>query len=302
MTTNNDRGGKLIAVANMKGGVGKTTTVVSLAEALAASDKTKKILVIDLDPQASASVAIAGDDTLDQLIQSDRTFEDFIERKVLKKEKVKIIEMVHPTVCLTTHVGHQLDVALLPCGPGLRAVERDLIFDRVKANFALSSLDGQMVRLFRSDVLPLAKEFDYILFDCAPGISLITEIAIRLSDLVIVPTVPDRLSAYGLTSFYMTIWQYKSRTLPVPKSMPTILIARMDKRIRQHREVMEELCKSVAEKGAGFRLFHNQIPTSAALVEALMKPGSLTFHAKYTSQVIGEVLSPLVREVKEMLQ
>ena len=82
-----NRKGKFIAVANMKGGVGKTTTVVSLAEALAADDETLSILVIDLDPQCSASVAIASDSILADLIDQGRTLEDFIESRLIKHEE-----------------------------------------------------------------------------------------------------------------------------------------------------------------------------------------------------------------------
>jgi cellulose biosynthesis protein BcsQ len=71
------RAGKFIAVANMKGGVGKTTVVVSLAEALAADDLDTSILVVDLDPQASASVCIAGDELLSDLINEDKTLKLF---------------------------------------------------------------------------------------------------------------------------------------------------------------------------------------------------------------------------------
>ena len=192
-------GGRFIAVANMKGGVGKTTTVVSLAEALAADDGTKKILIVDLDPQASASVAVAGDETLNELIEADRTFEAFLRKRLIEKAPARIGDMIHPTVCCTFHQNRQLDVALLPCGPKLRSVERQMTYELARTTFAFASADGQIAKLFKSDLLPLARLYDYILFDCAPGISPITEMAIRLSDVVIVPTIPDRLSVYGST-------------------------------------------------------------------------------------------------------
>ena len=183
------RDGKFIAVANMKGGVGKTTTVVSLAEALAADDASAKILVIDLDPQASASVAVAGDEQLDEMIENERTLEAYLEKKLISRVKANLETSIHPTICATFHRGEQLSVALLPCGPRLRTVERELLYELAKANNSFFASDGQILRLFKSDILPLAETYDFILFDCAPGISPVTEIAIRLSDLVIVPTV-----------------------------------------------------------------------------------------------------------------
>lgn len=295
------RNGKFIAVANMKGGVGKTTTVVSLAEALAADDASAKILVIDLDPQASASVAVAGDEQLDELIESERTLEAFFEKRLIIKIKADLENSIHPTICATFHRGEQLSVALLPCGPRLRTVERELLYELAKANNSFFASDGQILRLFRSDILPLAETYDFILFDCAPGISPVTEIAIRLSDLVLVPTVPDRLSVYGLNAFHENIWQIKTRTLPVPKSKPNILVVRMNRGIRQHVEVFDELRAAIADPGAGYAMLEAQIPTSAALVNALMMPDYPTFVQKYTQSVISNILVPLVKEVKGLL-
>jgi chromosome partitioning protein len=70
--------GKVIAVANMKGGVGKTATVVALAEALAAEGESVSVLVIDADAQANASICIAGDDILFELISNGKTIDAFL--------------------------------------------------------------------------------------------------------------------------------------------------------------------------------------------------------------------------------
>jgi chromosome partitioning protein len=298
MKNGEDRKGKFIAVANMKGGVGKTTTVVSLAEALSADDENAKILVIDLDPQASASVAIASDTILASLIENERTLEAFLETRLIKRLQADVFGMIHRQILGTWHQARQLNVGLLPCGPHLRVVEKELIYDLAKAKFSISSMDGQITKLFQNDILPLGKHFDFILFDCAPGISPVTEIAIRLSDLVIVPTIPDYLSVYGLNAFYESIWNYKAKGLPSPKQMPSLLVTRMQKNIRQHREVLEGLQEGATQPNAPYKIFAAQIPTSAALVEAIMKEDGLTFIQKYTQTVISQILVPLVKEVR----
>ena len=129
MRNGQDRKGKFIAVANMKGGVGKTTTVVSLAESLAADDLDASVLVVDLDPQASASVCIAGDDLLYELIQQGRTLEAFLEARLIKQEPRELDALIRKQISAVTHGGEQLDVALLPCGPRLRIIERELLYE-----------------------------------------------------------------------------------------------------------------------------------------------------------------------------
>jgi chromosome partitioning protein len=225
--------GKLIAVANMKGGVGKTTTVVSLAEALAADDSSPSVLVVDLDPQASASVCLAGVNILAEISRDERTVEAFLEDRLVKKNRMKLDPIIRKSVSNTWHGRNQLKISLLPCGPNLRFVEREIIYS--DKNLSMRNIEGQAWQLFEQEFLPLSKIYDYVIFDCPPGISPLSEVAIRASDLVIVPTIPNFVSVFGLTAFVKIFWKPQLGGLPRPKRLPHVLITRFEMTIRQHR-------------------------------------------------------------------
>src|SRR5262245_49429568 len=87
---------RIITVVNMKGGVGKTTTVIALSETLAANDNAN-VLVIDLDAQASASYSIAGDQILSELIQNDRTIDAYFEACLVHKQPIPFIDWSNGT-------------------------------------------------------------------------------------------------------------------------------------------------------------------------------------------------------------
>ena len=299
MTGKGERNGKFIAVANMKGGVGKTTTVVSLADSLAADDLDASVLVVDLDPQASASVCIAGDALLSDLIQQGRTLEAFLESRLIRLEKAELATLIRSQISAVTHQGHQLDVSLLPCGPHLRIVERELIYELTGRDLNMNAIDGKIWQLFNKEIAALRRRYDYIIMDCAPGISPVTESAIRMADLVIVPTIPDYLSVYGLNAFHGSIWKTKS-SLPKPKSAPHILISRLQG-TRQHKIIVEQLVAGAQQADNDYELVKASIPQSAGLAEAIMKGDVLTFTQKYTAPIIANTLAPLVTGVKELL-
>lgn len=230
--------GKFIAVANMKGGVGKTTTVVSLAEALAADDLTTSVLVVDLDPQASASICFAGDDVLTEMIEGGHTLQDFLEiRLIAQDKKPQVSEFIRGCVSFTTHRGTQLRISLLPCGPMLRLLEREIIYELTKRQFSMNAIEGHLWKIFKSDFAPLRADFDYVIFDCPPGISPFAEVTIRASDLIIVPTIPDRISNFGLNAFCLGLWQTGMSALPSPP-LPHVLISRMLQNVKQHQQMI----------------------------------------------------------------
>ncbi len=300
MTNGEDRKGKFIAVANMKGGVGKTTTVVSLAEALAADDLDASVLVVDLDPQASASVCIAGDDLLFELIQQERTLEAFLEKRLIKQEKADLDGMIRKQISALTHQGKQLNVALLPCGPHLRIVERELLYELTGRSLSMNAIDGKIWQIFSKDFASLKSNYDYIVFDCAPGISPVTEAAIRIADLVIVPTIPDYLSVYGLNAFHGSIWAQRAGSMQKPKSAPHILISRLQG-TKQHMTIVQQLVEGARREDTAYKLVKASVPQSAGLADALMKVGYLTYTQKYTTPIISQTLQPLVNEIKGLL-
>ncbi len=300
MKNGNAPTGKFIAVANMKGGVGKTTTVVSLAEALAADDLETSVLVVDLDPQASASICLAKDDLLADIIEEGLTLQNFLELRLGQPDTKRTIEeFIRPCVSSTMHRGEQLAISILPCSPQLRNLERKLIYFLTKRRHSMEDIQAALWQFFQSEFAPLRNKFDFIIFDGPPGISLFAEMAIRGSDLIIVPTIPDRISNFGLNAFCHELWQTESGTLPTPL-LPYVLISRMQQNVNQHREMVQRLYTEARARDRAFRLLKTCIPQSAALANALSCDGIQTFTAKYTLSVV-QVLAAFSTEIKGLL-
>lgn len=295
--------GKVIAVANMKGGVGKTTTVVSLAEALAAEQENASVLVVDLDPQASASACIAGDDLLADIITEGRTIDIFLEQHFVRREPARLARKIRKHASDVSHRGLQLNVSLLACSPYLRLVEREIIYELSERDYGMHGIEGQLLQCLNREVGALREQFDFVIFDCAPGISPLNEASIRLSDLIIVPTIADYLSTLGLNAFCRSLWSgpnAKRRALARPR-LPHVLVTRWQQQVRQQNEVHAGMKLEAASSDAGFRLFQTKIPQAAALVDALTLTGTApTFRYKY-GPLVCNALDLLVQEVKVAL-
>jgi chromosome partitioning protein len=289
--------GKLIAVANMKGGVGKTTTVVSLAEALSASDPKASVLVVDLDPQASASVCLAGEDLMASMIMGGRSVEAFLDDRLIESKRPKLAPLIHPTISKTTHCGNQLNIAFLPCGPDLRIVERQIVYELTEKGLSMKGIEAKVEKLFREEFAALDEIYDYIIFDCPPGISPMSEAAIKRCDLVIVPTIPDFISVYGLRSFLGIFW--RTQRSPPRSGPPNVLVTRFHSGIRQHKEYVARLEEAASLATPEIRLFRTRIHQSADLAKALDFDGTPNFKRKYGTMV--PTLANLVDEVKGAL-
>jgi cellulose biosynthesis protein BcsQ len=295
--------GKVIAVANMKGGVGKTATVIGLAEGLAAEGG--QTLVIDLDAQANASICLAGDEFLKTIIENGQTIDGYLNDRFFGRKQGggSLESRIRTNISNVYHLNNQLPLSLLASSSELRLLERRLIFSLTKMNYDLDRIVETLHSIFREELRKVQKSYDYILFDCAPGISALTEVSIRLADIVIVPTIPDFLSTYGLASFCSNLWSgeiARQSTLRKPKRKPHVLITRR-RPIGEHARTVQWLREEAAAKKPNFFVLRTEIRERAAIAAALGKIHTCPSFSQKWQDDAETMLGDLVREVKEKL-
>lgn len=188
---------RLVSVINMKGGVGKSTTTISLAETLALHQR-RRVLVIDLDPQTNASIMVAGPDKWNQLREDERTLDFYFEAYMVQQKAKPFKSLLEHKV---TDLKGKPDVSLCASAPEFRVVERDMIEEFVKRGFQIDMIQKWICERFANGLKSVINDFDYVLVDCPPGISLFAEAALIAADAILVPSIPDYVSRLGLITF-----------------------------------------------------------------------------------------------------
>jgi chromosome partitioning protein len=225
--------------------------------------------------------------------------EDFL----LQGREKKFDECIRDQISSVTHNNTQLQISLLPSSVELRTLELRLIYTLTKSKFSLDQIVNRIFDLLKQELKRSKRKFDYILIDCPPGISTLTEASIRLADMIIVPTIPDVLSVYGLHAFCNSVWPKTASAASLFKKtkkrkLPYVLITR-SRPTRMHGDISLELREDTMREDAAFNIFTQDIPERAAIANALGNSSAvITYSNKWGAPVI-DIVSSLTNELRE---
>ena len=225
--------GRIIAIANQKGGVGKTTTAINLAVALA--DSKHRVLLIDLDPQGNATSGLNSSQTVASKAQANRTIYEALIGNL------PLIEVVRPA-------RHFLFLA--PSGT-----------DLVGAEIELATAEGRERRL-KAALGAIASNYNYVLIDTPPSLGLLTLNALVAADSVLVPMQCEYYALEGLSSLLATIKRVKSALNP-SLAIEGLVLTMFDQRNRLSHEIAREVREHFPDK-----IFRSVIPRNVRLSES----------------------------------
>jgi len=205
--------GKIIALANQKGGVGKTTTTINLAASLATLEK--KVLVVDADPQANASSGLGVDIKEVECSIYECIINNIDTREAIYTTDIEGLDIIPSHIDL---VGAEIEMLNLP--------------DREK--------------LLKNILTPMKNEYDFILIDCSPSLGLITVNALTAADSVVIPVQCEYFALEGISKLLNTIKIIKSKLNP-KLEIEGFLLTMFDSRLRLANQIYDEVKKHFQE-------------------------------------------------------
>ena len=255
---------RVVAVGNQKGGVGKTTTVVNLAAAVA--QRGPRVLVVDLDPQANATSGLG----VDKRAVHPSVYEGLLQH-------VPLTELVRPTEIP--------NLSLIPSHASLSGAEVELA-QHTEREYQL-----------RHALAPLRDQFDWIFFDCPPSLGFLTLNALVAADSVLIPLQCEYYALEGLTQLVEVLRQVQ-RGLNPHLEIQGVVLTMADQRTRLTGDVIREVREFFKEK-----VYQTMIPRSVRLSEASSygKPVSLyaptSIGAERYAALAGELLGASIPEI-----
>ena len=200
--------GKVIAIANQKGGVGKTTTAINLAASLAVLEK--KVLIIDADPQANTTSGLNFSPDNDQ-------------KRTLYEVMIGAID-IRDTL-IQTEIGN---LHMIPSHINLVGAEIEMLGNENRES------------VLKDALAPVRNDYDYVIIDCSPSLGLITVNSLTAADSIIIPVQPEFFALEGLGKLLQTIRLVQGRPNP-DLTIEGFLVTMFDGRTKVHNQVLGEL-------------------------------------------------------------